>query len=199
MSEATPKVEDSTANLDVTKYKVAILALSRIRMANVDSFGVNFFFIQIAADIVNSVMKRLVELCVEGAKILDLCTEGDQLIEQGTGAVYNKSVKGVKVSKGSSLIYQFILPDLILFTHEFRPGIPHFCIRQQRCSPFFTSRLRSVFLTNARERRRRQAPYRCTHRWLCSGQRGDACRGCDRRESCHWKACGCVEGGVACG
>lgn len=40
------------------------------------------------------------ELSVEGAKVLDLCIEGDKLIEQGTGAVYNKSVKGVKVNKG---------------------------------------------------------------------------------------------------
>ena len=47
-------------------------------------------------------MKKLIELCVEGAKVLDLCIEGDKLIEQGTGAVYNKSVKGVKVSKGAS-------------------------------------------------------------------------------------------------
>jgi methionine aminopeptidase len=46
-------------------------------------------------------VKGLVELCVEGANILDLCVEGDKLIEEGTGAVYNKSVKGVKVSKGS--------------------------------------------------------------------------------------------------
>ncbi|KAI0264476.1 proliferation-associated protein 1 [Gloeopeniophorella convolvens] len=46
-----------------------------------------------AADIVNAAVKRLVELSVEGAK-------GDRLIEEGTGAVYNKSVKGVKVPKG---------------------------------------------------------------------------------------------------
>ena len=45
-------------------------------------------------------MKKLVELSVEGAKILAICIEGDKLIEQGTGAVYNKAVKGVKVSKG---------------------------------------------------------------------------------------------------
>jgi hypothetical protein len=37
---------------------------------------------------------------VEGAKVLDICVEGDKLIEQGTGAVYNKAVKGVKVQKG---------------------------------------------------------------------------------------------------
>ena len=47
-------------------------------------------------------MKKLVELSVEGAKILDICIEGDKLIEQGTGAVYNKAVKGVKVPKGAS-------------------------------------------------------------------------------------------------
>lgn len=45
-------------------------------------------------------MKKLVDLCVEGAKILDICVEGDKLIEQGTGGVYNKAVKGVKVPKG---------------------------------------------------------------------------------------------------
>lgn len=46
-------------------------------------------------------MKKLVGLCVDGAKILDLCVEGDKLLEEGTGAVYNKSVKGVKVQKGT--------------------------------------------------------------------------------------------------
>ena len=45
-------------------------------------------------------MKAIVEKCVEGAKVLDLCIEGDKLIEQGTGAVYNKAGKGVKVAKG---------------------------------------------------------------------------------------------------
>jgi methionine aminopeptidase len=59
---------------------------------------------KVAADIVNVAVKKLVELFVEGAKVLDLCVEGDKLIEEGTGAVYNKSVKGVKVSKGSSLL-----------------------------------------------------------------------------------------------
>lgn len=47
-------------------------------------------------------MKKLVELSVEGAKVIDICTEGDKLIEEGTGSVYNKSVKGVKISKGTS-------------------------------------------------------------------------------------------------
>ncbi|RDB25883.1 Proliferation-associated protein 2G4 [Hypsizygus marmoreus] len=53
-----------------------------------------------AADIIHQVTKKLIELTVEGAKVIDLCIEGDKLIEQGTGAVYNKAVKGVKVNKG---------------------------------------------------------------------------------------------------
>ncbi|KAL4064408.1 proliferation-associated protein 1 [Scleroderma citrinum] len=53
-----------------------------------------------AGDIVNDVMGNLISLCVEGVKIIDLCTEGDKLIEEGTGAVYNKLVKGVKTNKG---------------------------------------------------------------------------------------------------
>lgn len=44
--------------------------------------------------------RNLIPLCVEGAKIIDLCIEGDKLIEEGTNAVFNKPVKGVKVSKG---------------------------------------------------------------------------------------------------
>jgi hypothetical protein len=49
---------------------------------------------------VNGVTKKLIELCVEGAKVFDLCVKGDELLEEGTGAVYNKAVKGVKVQKG---------------------------------------------------------------------------------------------------
>ncbi|KAG5651940.1 hypothetical protein H0H81_006882 [Sphagnurus paluster] len=67
----------SSAEADLTKYKTA-------------------------ADIVHQVTKKIVELSVAGAKVIDLCVEGDKLIEQGTGAVYNKAVKGVKVSKGAS-------------------------------------------------------------------------------------------------
>jgi len=55
---------------------------------------------QTAADIVHVAIKKLVELSVEGAKVLDLCQEGDKLIEAGTAGVYNKSVKGVKTPKG---------------------------------------------------------------------------------------------------
>ncbi|KAK0193829.1 peptidase M24, structural domain-containing protein [Armillaria mellea] len=69
------KAAPSTAEVDLTKYKTA-------------------------ADIVHQVMKKLIELSVEGAKVIDLCIEGDKLVEQGTGAVYNKAAKGVKVPKG---------------------------------------------------------------------------------------------------
>ncbi|TFK33246.1 peptidase M24, structural domain-containing protein [Crucibulum laeve] len=71
----TEKKVVSSVEADLTKYKTA-------------------------ADIVHSVIKKLIELAVEGAKVIDLCVEGDKLIEQGTGAVYNKAVKGVKVNKG---------------------------------------------------------------------------------------------------
>lgn len=53
-----------------------------------------------AADIVHQVTKKLVDLCVQGAKIIDLCIEGDKLIEEGTAGVYNKPINGVKVTKG---------------------------------------------------------------------------------------------------
>ncbi|KAF8604681.1 proliferation-associated protein 1 [Ceratobasidium sp. AG-I] len=53
-----------------------------------------------AADIVNNALKKLVELSVEGAKILELCEEGDKLIEAGTAAVYNSKTAKGKVSKG---------------------------------------------------------------------------------------------------
>jgi len=47
-------------------------------------------------------MKKVIDLCVEGAKVIDICVEGDKLVEQGTAGVYNKAVKGVKVNKGTS-------------------------------------------------------------------------------------------------
>ncbi|KAF8643249.1 hypothetical protein AX16_009137 [Volvariella volvacea WC 439] len=53
-----------------------------------------------AADIVHQATKKLIELAVEGAKVIDLCIEGDKLIEQGTATVFNKPIKGVKVTKG---------------------------------------------------------------------------------------------------
>lgn len=55
---------------------------------------------KVAADITHSVMKKLIEASVEGAKIIDLCIQGDKLLEEGAAAVYNKNVKGQKVPKG---------------------------------------------------------------------------------------------------
>jgi len=48
------------------------------------------------------VIVQLIKKAVEEAKVIDLCIEGDKLIEEGTGAVYNKAVKGAKISKGTS-------------------------------------------------------------------------------------------------
>lgn len=51
----------------------------------------------------NNAMKKLVELSVEGAKILELCEEGDKLIEAGTAAVFNSKTAKGKVAKGELL------------------------------------------------------------------------------------------------
>lgn len=95
---AAPAIEEkkpvSSAEADLTKYKVSIN-----RNSNEEKLFTRLKY-QTAADIVHQATKRLIELCVDGAKVIDLCIEGDKLIEQGTGAVYNKSVKGVKVNKG---------------------------------------------------------------------------------------------------
>lgn len=73
----TEKKPESTSTLenDLTKYKLA-------------------------AEIVHNVIVQLIKKTVEGAKVIDLCIEGDKLIEEATGAVFNKPVKGVKVLKG---------------------------------------------------------------------------------------------------
>lgn len=60
-------------------------------------------------------MKKIIDLSVEGAKVIDLCVEGDKLLEQGTGAVYNKPVKGVKVNKGA-----YFIPFFSFFFFFFR-------------------------------------------------------------------------------
>ncbi|KAH9942769.1 proliferation-associated protein 1 [Amylocystis lapponica] len=88
---ADKPAEESTAQVDITKYKVqsSYFVHNRVLIPS-----------QTAAEIVNNVMRKLVDLSVEGASVLDICVEGDKLLEQGTGAVYNKAVKGVKVPKG---------------------------------------------------------------------------------------------------
>jgi ERBB-3 binding protein len=84
---------------------------------------------QTAADIVHNATKKLVELAVEGAKIFDLCVEGDKLIEQGTGAVYNKGGKGSKISKGTLILLMTTILDLTCEFSCSRSCIPHlhFC------------------------------------------------------------------------
>ena len=72
----------------------------------------------------NSVVKALVPKLVEGAKVIDLCVEGDKLLEEGTGAVYNKAVKGVKVPKGEfiSCVADVIIPDEVYCIEQVSPS-----------------------------------------------------------------------------
>jgi hypothetical protein len=99
---------ENNFEIELTKYKVRFTRLfihtstfhpSRYRFSSPTP--------QKAADIVHEAMKKLVELSVDGAKVLDLCIEGDKLIEQGTGAVYNnhKGGKAGKIPKGSSYLF----------------------------------------------------------------------------------------------
>lgn len=92
----------STFDADLTKYKVWI-AVARSEISNGSH--------QAAGDIVNQVIKKLIDLCVEGAKVIDLCIEGDKLIEQGLGTVFSKPIKGIKVTKG---VYVPLRNDAIL-------------------------------------------------------------------------------------
>jgi hypothetical protein len=86
----------SSAADDLSKYKV------RVEPALYFAFpGLNFARQKDAGEITHNAMKKLVELCAEGAKIFDLCVKGDEMIEKATAAVYNKSVKGVKIAKGT--------------------------------------------------------------------------------------------------
>jgi len=53
-----------------------------------------------AADIVHSVVQKLVEKCTEGTRVFDLVVEGDQALEAATALVYNKKTKSGPVPKG---------------------------------------------------------------------------------------------------
>ncbi|KAH7106278.1 proliferation-associated protein 1 [Auriculariales sp. MPI-PUGE-AT-0066] len=66
----------------------------------VNTFDVDLTKYKTAADIVHAAIKKVIELCVEGANVLEVCQEGDKLLESGTAAVYNKTTKGVKIPKG---------------------------------------------------------------------------------------------------
>jgi len=77
---------------------------------------------------------------VEGAKVIDLCTEGDKLIEQGTGAVYNKAVKGARVTKGAFFKTRVFLSNPPLIEdNSARRVFPHLYFGQQHRCAFFTS------------------------------------------------------------
>lgn len=58
-------------------------------------------------------MKKLIAFSIEGAKIIDICVEGDKLLEEATGGVYNKPIKGVKISKGTKNSFSLISRILI--------------------------------------------------------------------------------------
>lgn len=85
----------------------------------------------------NQVVKKLIDLCVEGAKVLDICVEGDKLLEEGTGAVYNKAIKGVKVQKGEHRSYQLAESSLMLEGNR-RHRLSYKYIRQQLRGSLFT-------------------------------------------------------------
>ena len=87
-------------------------------------------------------MKKLIEHSVEGAKILDLCVKGDELLEEGTGAVFNKPVKGVKVNKG---MYAFGARVTARLAYEAcRHRISDMHIREQRRRALLASRVRTA-------------------------------------------------------
>jgi len=53
-----------------------------------------------AGDIINKVLTKVVEACVEDADIAVICDLGDKMIEDETGKLYNKKDKGRKIEKG---------------------------------------------------------------------------------------------------
>jgi len=53
-----------------------------------------------AGDIINKVLAKLVEKCIDGADIALLCEESDTMLEEEVGKLYNKKVKDKKIEKG---------------------------------------------------------------------------------------------------
>jgi len=51
-------------------------------------------------DIAQKALQAVCEACVEGADIGELCALGDRILEEETGKLYNKKVKGKKIEKG---------------------------------------------------------------------------------------------------
>jgi len=53
-----------------------------------------------AGDIVNKVLQKVIEACVDEADIATICELGDTLLLEETGKLYNKKVKGKSIEKG---------------------------------------------------------------------------------------------------
>lgn len=53
-----------------------------------------------AGDIINKVLAKVVDLCVADADVAEICAEGDKMLEEETGKLYNKKVKGRAIEKG---------------------------------------------------------------------------------------------------
>jgi len=51
-------------------------------------------------DIINKVLAKVAAACVADAEIADLCEMGDKMLEEETGKLYNKKVKGKATEKG---------------------------------------------------------------------------------------------------
>jgi len=51
-------------------------------------------------EVVNKVLKEVMEKCVPGADIFELCRLGDNRLTEETGKLYNKKVKGMTIDKG---------------------------------------------------------------------------------------------------
>ena len=63
---------------------------------------------QAAAEIVNTVMRKLVEDAVEGKKVYDLVIEGDQAIEAAAATVFNKKTKAGAIPKGMCRVFSLL-------------------------------------------------------------------------------------------
>ncbi|GAB68430.1 proliferation-associated protein 2g4 [Plasmodium cynomolgi strain B] len=55
-----------------------------------------------AGSIANTTLKKIIEKCVEGAKICELCDFGEKVLKEELDKVYTKKEKGNKVEKGIS-------------------------------------------------------------------------------------------------
>ncbi|CAG9475781.1 proliferation-associated protein 2g4, putative [Plasmodium vivax] len=55
-----------------------------------------------SGSIANTTLKKIIEKCVQGAKILELCDFGEKVLKEELDKVYTKKEKGNKVEKGIS-------------------------------------------------------------------------------------------------